>query len=437
MPQARPAARLAYHAAAERRASRASGERARDRTRRRRADYSNAPADFGKARSLTRLTATFGTMSACTPPRCRYRCTARRTVEDVVVVDGRNRKQSQGIKVRGDVLTTDPQTNFPIFGAMGFEVTQGLIIGKNTLLVERPSDILHLQAVSSVLRKQKRAFLDPAWAICPAGGIDKVPGSVGAAWQEWIQTEAWSRLAPSTRYKIWWEAWNKRIEPFFGDCAPDSITMKMIDEWRADMETVSGIDAAHKALKTFRAFWRVMQAIRYTQLTDPSKKVVNRAPRARHQRFGYGEAVRLAKGAWRAGYRGLACIIIVTWDSGFSPQDARTPLLGRTWGRAHGRVLSLPNANRRALRPKPPSKRFRNRSGNRHAGRQAPAPRYAPLSCGRDVHWRRGCAGCGREVWQHHRHSNVLFKTYNPVDLEKVRQADAARLEGRRRKNKG
>lgn len=34
-------------------------------------------------------------------------------------------------------------------------------------------------------------------------------------------------------------------------------------------------------------------------------------------------------------------------------------------------------------------------------------------------------------------HSNVLFKTYNPVDLEKVRQADAARLEGRRRKNKG
>jgi len=53
--------------------------------------------------------------------------------------------------------------------------------------------------------------------------------------------------------------------------------MKMIDEWRADIETVSGIDAAHKALKTFRAFWRVMQALRYTQLTDPSKKVVNRA----------------------------------------------------------------------------------------------------------------------------------------------------------------
>ena len=33
--------------------------------------------------------------------------------------------------------------------------------------------------------------------------------------------------------------------------------------------------------------------------------------------------------------------------------------------------------------------------------------------------------------------SSFLFKTYNPVDLEKVRQTDAARLEGRRRRNKG
>ena len=32
--------------------------------------------------------------------------------------------------------------------------------------------------------------------------------------------------------------------------------------------------------------------------------------------------------------------------------------------------------------------------------------------------------------------SNFLFKTYNPFDLEKVRQTDAARLEGRRRRNK-
>ncbi len=97
-----------------------------------------------------------------------------RTVEDVVTVDARGRKQSQGTKIRSDILTTDPQTNFPIFGAMGFEVTQTLVIGKNTLLVEGPSDILYLQAASSVLKKLRRVFLNPAWAVCPSGGIDKV-----------------------------------------------------------------------------------------------------------------------------------------------------------------------------------------------------------------------------------------------------------------------
>ena len=97
-----------------------------------------------------------------------------RTVEDVVVRDDRDRRRSEGTKIRRDVLTTDPQTNFPVFGAMGFEVTQGLIVAPNTLLVEGPSDILYLQAMSKRLQSLKRTHLDPRWAICPSGGIDKI-----------------------------------------------------------------------------------------------------------------------------------------------------------------------------------------------------------------------------------------------------------------------
>ena len=97
-----------------------------------------------------------------------------RTVEDVVKRDKRDRPYSEGTKIRPDVLTTDPQTNFPVFGAMGFEVTQGLIIAPDTLLVEGPSDILYLQAVSKKLQSLGRPHLDPKWAICPSGGIDKV-----------------------------------------------------------------------------------------------------------------------------------------------------------------------------------------------------------------------------------------------------------------------
>ena len=97
-----------------------------------------------------------------------------RTVEDVVIRDDSNRPRSEGTKIRRDVLTTDPQTNFPVFGAMGFEVTQGLVISPNTLLVEGPSDILYLQAVSKRLQSLGRTHLDPRWAICPSGGIDKI-----------------------------------------------------------------------------------------------------------------------------------------------------------------------------------------------------------------------------------------------------------------------
>lgn len=97
-----------------------------------------------------------------------------RTVEDVVHRDQTGRWRSEGTKVRSDVLTTDPQTNFPVFGAMGFEVTQGLIIARDTLLVEGPSDILYLQVFSAKLKSLERTHLNPKWAICPSGGIDKV-----------------------------------------------------------------------------------------------------------------------------------------------------------------------------------------------------------------------------------------------------------------------
>lgn len=97
-----------------------------------------------------------------------------RTVEEVVRRDKRNRPVSEGTKIRADVLTTDPQTSFPVLGAMGFEVTQGLMIAPDTLLVEGPADILYLQALSRKLESSGRVHLDPKWAMCPSGGIDKV-----------------------------------------------------------------------------------------------------------------------------------------------------------------------------------------------------------------------------------------------------------------------
>jgi energy-coupling factor transporter ATP-binding protein EcfA2 len=97
-----------------------------------------------------------------------------RIVEDHITSPRPGQWISEGTKVREDTLVTDRDTLFPLQGALGYEVTQSLFVGKHTLLVEGPSDILYLQAFSSSLRRRKREGLDRRWTICPAGGIDKI-----------------------------------------------------------------------------------------------------------------------------------------------------------------------------------------------------------------------------------------------------------------------
>lgn len=97
-----------------------------------------------------------------------------RIVEDRLVTGRSGTWTSEGTKVRSDALATDRDTLFPLQGALGYELTQTLFVGKKTLLVEGPSDILYLQAFSSALAKRGKTKLDPAWTLCPAGGIDKI-----------------------------------------------------------------------------------------------------------------------------------------------------------------------------------------------------------------------------------------------------------------------
>ena len=83
-------------------------------------------------------------------------------------------RRSYGTKVSQDVLEVEADTLFPLQGALGYEATQTLFVGKHTLLVEGPSDILYLQALSSALEARRRTKLDSRWTMCPAGGIDRI-----------------------------------------------------------------------------------------------------------------------------------------------------------------------------------------------------------------------------------------------------------------------
>lgn len=96
-----------------------------------------------------------------------------RIVEDKVDRTETPRK-SYGTKVSQDVLEVEADTLFPLQGALGYEATQTLFVGEHTLLVEGPSDILYLQALSSALGARGRTKLDPRWTMCPAGGIDRI-----------------------------------------------------------------------------------------------------------------------------------------------------------------------------------------------------------------------------------------------------------------------
>lgn len=98
-----------------------------------------------------------------------------RIVEDRIErKEGSTRPVVLGTKVSSDFLSKDADTVFPLQAALGYEITQTLFVGKNTLLVEGPSDILYLQAASAALKKRKKTGLDPRWTICPSGGIDKI-----------------------------------------------------------------------------------------------------------------------------------------------------------------------------------------------------------------------------------------------------------------------
>lgn len=303
-------------------------------------------------------------------------------------------------------------------------------------------------------------------------------GSIGAAWQEWTRTDEWGKLALSNRNKVWWPAWTKRIEPVFGDVNPNTVSLAQMSQWRAVIEDQSGVDVAHKAMKIWRALWAVMQALRYTQLTDPSKKVTNTAPRSRTERYRQAEAIRLAKTAWRAGYRGLACIIIVCWDAGFQPADARTarakhlgtdPVTGRlyidrsTEGRTKTGVAVIGTLSRLGDAM---VRRYLADLGLEHHGeaflfRTRTNKPYRELAVSRDFFDIRAMVDPAdlRQLRDMRRsgtteafrggadskavsqkfgnsidRSAFLFKTYNPVDIEQVRQADEARVKGRRRK---
>lgn len=85
------------------------------------------------------------------------------------------KEKEEGTKITEDVLTTDPDTLFPLQGALGYDLIQHLFISKNNLIVEGTSDYTYLILLSEYLKNQNRTFLNENWSIVPVGGADLIP----------------------------------------------------------------------------------------------------------------------------------------------------------------------------------------------------------------------------------------------------------------------
>jgi hypothetical protein len=88
-----------------------------------------------------------------------------RTVQDL---------DDHGTTVSADAYQADSETVFPLHAALNYELAQTLVTGQHCLLVQEPSDLLYLQALSQACQDAGLCALDSRWVITPVGGADKV-----------------------------------------------------------------------------------------------------------------------------------------------------------------------------------------------------------------------------------------------------------------------
>ena len=102
-----------------------------------------------------------------------------RPVENKSLEEGSERlKYSElGTKVSSDPFSAGKDTLIPLQSALGYDISQGVFISRNYLLVEGKSDEIYIRAISCFLEKSGREGLGP-WNIVQTGGIGKVASFV-------------------------------------------------------------------------------------------------------------------------------------------------------------------------------------------------------------------------------------------------------------------
>jgi hypothetical protein len=163
--------------------------------------------------------------------------------------------------------------------------------------------------------------------LTPEQRDDLIPyrrGSLGFGFQHYRKTSVWLEdKAPRTR-EDWMRGW-RHIGPVFGHKDPRTVTLNMISAFRDAVSERYGVREAHRAVKIWRALWKVNALNGFCDIhRDPSKGFENHAAEGRNVFWFEAEVIALADRAWAMGYHGLAAVMAVLWDTQMSPVDVRT-----------------------------------------------------------------------------------------------------------------
>lgn len=87
-----------------------------------------------------------------------------------------DKSKETGTVISADFASTDPDTLFPLQGALGYDLAQHLFVGPHNLVLEGTSDFTYLQVISDYLSEfADRESLKEQWSLVPVGGADLVP----------------------------------------------------------------------------------------------------------------------------------------------------------------------------------------------------------------------------------------------------------------------
>ncbi len=83
-------------------------------------------------------------------------------------------RKVEGSVISENLMGADSRTIFPLQAALGWTIAQNLFISKRNLLVEGPSELNYLQAVSALLEASGGGGLREDITIVPTGGLDNL-----------------------------------------------------------------------------------------------------------------------------------------------------------------------------------------------------------------------------------------------------------------------